>query len=88
MVITVTLPANQNSPQSGGGGGLRSQRQFDVTLLSGSTLAELIPDLGVELPLEQTVLEVNGQITGLDTVLHDGDRVNLIPTVSAGPAWS
>ena len=81
MVVTVTLPAiPQNPPRSD------MERQFDVTLLSGSTLADLIPDLGVELPLEKTVLQVNGRPTGLDTVLHDGDQVNLISAISDNQA--
>jgi sulfur carrier protein ThiS len=79
MVVTVTLPAIPHSPPWSD-----MERQFEVTLLSGSTLADLIPDLGVELPLEKTVLEVNGRPTNLDTVLHDGDQVNLIPADSAG----
>jgi molybdopterin converting factor small subunit len=79
MVVTVTLPAIPKSPPRSD-----MERQFDVTLLSGSTLADLIPDLGVELPLEITVLQVNGRPTNLDTVLHDGDQVNLIPADSAG----
>jgi sulfur carrier protein ThiS len=79
MVVTVTLPAIPQSPPRSD-----MERQFDVTLLSGSTLADLIADLGVELPLEKTVLEVNGRPTGLDTVLHDGDQVNLILAGSAG----
>ena len=88
MVVTVTLPAILQSPIHPDRGGTRSdlERQFDVTLLSGSTLAELIPDLGVELSLEKTVLEVNGRPTGLDTVLHDGDQVKLIPAGSTDQA--
>jgi molybdopterin converting factor small subunit len=83
MVVTVTLPAIFQSPNLSGNRPQQSPgRQFDVTLLSGSTLAELIPDLGVELSLEKTVLEVNGRPTGLNTVLHDGDQVKLIPANS------
>ncbi len=86
MVVTVILPAIQNSPRPDNGAQPQPRRQFDVTLLSGSTLAELIPDLGVELPLGLTVLEVNGRPTALDTVLHDGDQVSLIPAGSDGQA--
>jgi sulfur carrier protein ThiS len=81
MVVTVTLPAIPQSPPRSD-----MERQFDVTLLSGSTLADLIPDLGVELPLEKTVLQVNGHPTGTDTVLYDGDQVNLIPAISDNQA--
>lgn len=81
MVVTVTLPAIPQSPPRSD-----MERQFDVTLLSGSTLADLIPDLGVELPLKKTMLQVNGRPTGLDTVLHDGDQVNLISAISDNQA--
>jgi sulfur carrier protein ThiS len=81
MVVTVTLPAIPQSPPRSD-----MERQFDVTLLSGSTLADLIPDLGIELPLEKTVLQINGRPTGLDTVLYDGDQVNLIPAISDNQA--
>lgn len=77
MVVTVILHASlQNQTQPGW------QGQFDVTLLSGSTLGELIPDLGVELPLEKTVMLVNGQQTGPSIVLQDGDLIKLIPAIS------
>jgi sulfur carrier protein ThiS len=81
MIVTVTLPAIPQSPPRSD-----MERQFDVTLLSGSTLADLIPDLGIELPLEETVLQINGRPTGLDTVLYDGDQVNLIPAISDNQA--
>ena len=85
MVVTVTLPAIPQSPTLSGSRPQQSPgRQFDVTLLSGSTVAELIPDLGVELSLEKIVLEVNGRSTGLYTVLHDGDQVKMIPAGSDG----
>jgi sulfur carrier protein ThiS len=54
------------------------QQQFDVTLLSGSTLADLISDLGVNLPLEALLLVVNDQTAEPDHTLLDGDQVKLI----------
>ena len=77
MAVTVTLLAIQSSTQPGDKARTGPRRQIDVTLLSGSTLAEPIRDLGVELSLRKTVLEVNGRPTELHTVLHDGDLVNL-----------
>ncbi len=55
------------------------RQQFEVTLLSGSTLADLISDLGVNLPLEALLLVVNDQAAEADHILLDGDRVKLMP---------
>lgn len=55
-------------------------QQFEVTLLSGSTLADLISDLGVNLPLEALLLMVNDQTAEPDRILVDGDLVKLMPT--------
>ena len=55
------------------------RQQFEVTLLSGSTLADLISDLGVNLPSEALLLEVNEQAAEPDHILSDGDQVKLMP---------
>ena len=55
------------------------QERLDVTLLSGSTLADLIPDLGVEADPGSIVMEVNGRPADADRILHDGDQVHLKP---------
>lgn len=55
------------------------QERLEVTLLSGSTLADLIPDLGVELPLGAMIMEVNGRPATVEHILHDGDQVHLVP---------
>ena len=55
------------------------RQQFEVTLLSGSTLADLIKDLGVNLPLEALLLVVNEQTADADHILLDGDLVKLMP---------
>jgi len=57
------------------------QRRLDVTLLSGSTLSDLIPDLGVSLPLEAMAIEVNGRPAQPDLMLQDGDQVHLKPGI-------
>ena len=77
MIVTVILHTNHQSQIQSGW-----QRQFDVTLLSGSTVADLIPDLGVALPLEKTLMVVNGQAAGPETVLQDGDQINLMAAIS------
>ena len=55
------------------------QKRPGVTLLSGSTLADLIPDLGVAASPGSMVMEVNGRPAGSDHILHDGDEVHLKP---------
>ena len=60
------------------------QRQMDVALLSGSTLADLIEDLGIEMPLEGMLLVVNGRTAPTSHILHEGDQVHLMPAISGG----
>ena len=60
------------------------QQQFDVTLLSGNTLSDLISDLGVNLPLEALLLVVNEQAAEADHILLDGDQVKLMPNGLGG----
>lgn len=55
------------------------QKQLEVTLLSGSTLADLIPDLGIDMPVSAVRMRVNGQSVTADHVLRDGDQVHLLP---------
>lgn len=74
MIVTVHLDTlfQRQTPDGG-------QARLEVTLLSGSTLADLIPDLGVALPLGGMVMEVNGRPVTAEHVLHDGDQVHLLP---------
>ena len=55
------------------------QRQLDVTLLTGSKVADLVHDLGLGLPPEAIVWKVNGRYETADCILRDGDQVHLIP---------
>lgn len=74
MIVTVHLhPILQRQTPDGW------QKQLEVTLLSGSTLTDLIPDLGVALPAEALTVEVNGRVAGPDYILHNGDEVYLTP---------
>jgi hypothetical protein len=57
------------------------QWPFEVTLLSGSSLADLVLDLGVDLPLNAIQFEVNERRVGPDTALQDGDYVQLNPVI-------
>lgn len=60
------------------------QRKLDVTLLSGSSIADLALDLGVELPLEALLLVVNGRIVQATDPLQEGDQVHFMPAISNG----
>ncbi len=60
------------------------QRRMDVALLSGSTLADLIEDLGIEMPLEGMLLVVNGRTAPSNHILNEGDQVHLMPAISGG----
>jgi len=74
MIVTVHLHSLFQRQTPAG-----SQARLEVTLLSGSTLADLIPDLGVELPLGAMAIEVNGRPAAVDHILNDGDQVHLLP---------
>jgi sulfur carrier protein ThiS len=60
------------------------QQQMDVTLLSGSKLEDLVYDLGLGLPLDAIVWKVNGRYESAEHILHDGDKVQLLPAPSKG----
>lgn len=60
------------------------QRKLDVTLLSGSSIADLALDLGVELQLEALLLVVNGRIVQATDPLQEGDQVHFMPAFSNG----
>lgn len=74
MVVTVHLHSGPQRQTPEG-----RQGRLEVTLLSGSTLAELIPDLGVEASLGMLDMEVNGRAATADQILHDGDQVRFLP---------
>jgi len=60
------------------------QRQLEMTLLSGSTLADLLEDLGIEMPLSGLLLVVNGRTAAPEQILREGDQVHLMPAISGG----
>ncbi|HSG17231.1 MAG TPA: MoaD/ThiS family protein [Anaerolineae bacterium] len=74
MVVTVHLHTILRRQTPDG-----RQEQLDVTLLSGSTLADLIPDLGLAAAPRSMIMEVNGRPANSDHILHDGDQVHLKP---------
>jgi sulfur carrier protein ThiS len=74
MVVTVHLHTILQRQTPDG-----MQRQLDVTLLSGSKLEDLAFDLGLGLPVDAIVWQVNGRLVTPDRILLDGDQVHLIP---------
>ncbi len=54
-----------------------------VELPDGATAADLVPALQLPEKLVRSVF-INNAAAGLDTVLRDGDRINLFPPVSGG----
>jgi sulfur carrier protein ThiS len=58
--------------------------QLTASIPAGSTLADLLDQLGVELDVENTLLVVNGRTVILSQQLSDGDQVHLIPAISGG----
>ncbi len=79
MVLTVelhTVLREQVHPEAGG--------PLQVDLPAGSTLADLLRHFSIILPVDALILVVNGRVAGVDTPLHPGDRVDLIPAISGG----
>jgi sulfur carrier protein ThiS len=59
-------------------------RQLEVSLPPGSNLLDLLGELQIEFDPEQIMLVVNGVMADEQTLLSDGDRVNLMPAISGG----
>lgn len=59
-------------------------RQLDIHLAPGSTLADLLAALEINLPLEALLLAVNGRVAEVEQALQDGDTVNVMPAIAGG----
>lgn len=59
-------------------------RHLEVSLPPGSNLLDLLGELQIEFDPEQIMLVVNGVMADEQTLLSDGDRVNLMPAISGG----
>ncbi|NJN53487.1 MAG: MoaD/ThiS family protein [Anaerolineae bacterium] len=60
------------------------QRQLEVLLPPGSTIADLIAYLGITLPEEAMLVVMNGRHTDTTHILHPHDHVHLMPAMSGG----
>ncbi len=59
-------------------------RRLEVELPGGSRVSGLMDALEIGLPEEALLLAVNGRLADADTVLQDGDQVNIMPGISGG----
>ena len=61
------------------------ERNHSITLETPATCRTAIVQLGIEEWLTKGLkVAVNGNMTELETVLHDGDELALLPPVSGG----
>jgi len=58
--------------------------RLEVTLPQGSTLADLLRQVGIEMNPDALLLAVNGRVADLHESLSEGDRINLMPAISGG----
>jgi len=59
-------------------------RRLEVELPGGSRVADLMAALEITMPEDALLLAVNGRVAATDTVLQDGDQVNLMPAIAGG----
>ena len=60
------------------------QRRLEVTLPAGSTVADVLRELDISLPLDALLLVVAGRSVAPDYQLQDQDDVHLMPAMSGG----
>jgi len=79
VTVTVHLHTTLQRPTPNG-----PLRRLDVTLPTGSTLADLLDRLSLPHLDDSVLLVVNGRQADAGQVLHDADEVHLIPALSGG----
>ncbi len=79
MVVTVHLHTTLQRQTPKG-----ALRHLEVTLPTGSTLAELLARLEMEFKEDSVLLVINGRQADASQGLADGDEVHLIPALSGG----
>lgn len=62
----------------------RPYANASIGVAEGTTVTDLINDVGLEVQEIEAVF-VNGSVTSFDTILHDGDRLALVPPGTPGP---
>lgn len=63
-------------------GGIK--RYLEVSLPDGSTLADLLRHLEIDLDPDAMLLVINGRTAELNQELKENDEVNLMPAISGG----
>ena len=78
MIVEVRLYATLRrcSPESPGG-------VLSVEVSRGDSVAELLGKMNIAAGEVHIVL-INGVISNLESILHDGDRIGLFPAVGGG----
>jgi sulfur carrier protein ThiS len=78
MVVTVRLHTILQRKLPG------RQRRFELQLVEGNTLLDLVRQLELEVDPELLLYAVNGRVAEADQELQDGDVVNLMAAISGG----
>lgn len=60
---------------------------LQLELPTGSTLADLLDQLAIDLSPEHLLLVINGRVAYLEQTLRHDDQVNLMPAISGGSCW-
>ena len=58
--------------------------RLEVEIPTGSSLADLLDYLAIDLAPEHLLLAINGRVANLEQTLRAGDQVNLMPAISGG----
>jgi sulfur carrier protein ThiS len=59
-------------------------RRLEVELPGGSRVADLLSLLEITMPEDALLLAINGRVAAPDTILQEGDQVNLMPAIAGG----
>jgi sulfur carrier protein ThiS len=79
ITVTVHLHTTLQRPTPKG-----PLRRLDITLPTGSTLADLLHRLSLPRHDDSVLLVINGRQADAGQVLRDADEVHLIPALSGG----
>ena len=78
MIITVRLHTILQRKVPGG------KRRMEIQIEKGSTLLDLVCQLGLQIDPGLLLYAVNGRVAEIDHELQDGDVVNLMVAISGG----
>ncbi len=79
MVIQVVLHSilQRQAPES-------FQGRLAVELPDGSQMKDLLIQLAINYPMESLILAINGRVGNEESLLKDGDQVNIMPALGGG----